>query len=132
MNEALQSLVRDLFDAGIETRQRAVLALLYDRALTSGVGESWTRFYRALFSALRQLSLKASAPTGKSQFAIESLLSILEDDLGSMLFGAEATQRLRASLERSLYFPLPVRTGVVQLNQLPFDSAQILSWKSSI
>lgn len=112
MNDAVTRLAGDLFDAGIEPRRRAVLTLLYDRALHARSPESWRRFYRALFSALRRLSHEASAPTWRSHFALRSLLRILEDDLGSVLFSAGATSRLRASLDSPLYFQPPILGAV--------------------
>jgi hypothetical protein len=99
MNDAVTHLAGDLFDAGIEPRRRSVLMLLYDRALNARSPESWRRFYQALFSALRRLANRSSAPTWRSYFALRSLLRILEDDLGSVLFSARAAARLRASLD---------------------------------
>jgi hypothetical protein len=96
MNDAVWRFARDCTDAGMGARQRAVLALIYDRALAAGSAASWTRLYRALFSALRLLA--RSAPAGQLAPAIESLLRILEDDLGVKLFGLLALRRLRGSL----------------------------------
>jgi hypothetical protein len=104
MNDEVTRLAGDLFDAGIEPRRRVVLTLLYDRALNARSPESWRRFYRALFTALRRLSHQGSAPTWRSHFALRSLLRIIEDDLGSVLFGSGATNRLRASLVRFANF----------------------------
>jgi len=115
MNDAVTRFARDLLDAGIGTREREVLALLYGRALTAGSPMAWTRFYRALFSALRLRALTSSTPTWQSRFAVESLLRILEDDLGSALFGREATDRLRAALHRPLEMWRPTTAGVLQL-----------------
>ncbi|MBV8066631.1 MAG: hypothetical protein JO113_01540 [Candidatus Eremiobacteraeota bacterium] len=114
MNDAVTRFAGDLFDAGIETRRRAVLTLLYDRALNARSPESWRRFYHALFSALRRFSHQASAPTWRSHFALRSLLRILEDDLGSVLFGTGAASRLRASIDVPLYFRPPERPEMTE------------------
>jgi len=94
MNDAVWRFARDLSDAGMSARQRAVLALLYERALTSGSAASWERLYRALFSALRRLAHEPSAFTRQSLAAVDSLLRIVQDDLGSRLFGATALSQL--------------------------------------
>ena len=82
MNDTVWRFARDLSDAGVGMRQRGVLALFYDRALSAQSGAAWARLYRTLFSALRLLSLESHAPTVHTPAAIESLLRILEDDLG--------------------------------------------------
>jgi hypothetical protein len=96
VNDAVWRFARDLADAGMSAGQRAVLALIYDRALTAGSAASWTRLYRVLFSALRLLA--RSAPAGPFTPALESVLRIVEDDFGLKLFGPLALRRLRASL----------------------------------
>lgn len=96
MSQAVWRFARDLADAGINAGQRAVLALIYDRALTARSAAAWTRLYRALFSALRLLA--HSTPATRFAPAIESLLHIVEDDFGVELFGPLALHRLRASL----------------------------------
>lgn len=95
MNDAVWRFARDLADAGMNAGQRGVLALIYDRALAARSAASWTRLYRALFSALRLLA--RSTPAGSFAPAVESLLHIVEDDLGLRLFGPLALYRLRAS-----------------------------------
>jgi hypothetical protein len=102
VSDAVWRFVRDLSVAGMGTRQRAALALIYERALTVGSAASWQRFYRALFSALRLLSHDRAALAPQASDAVESLLRIVEDDFGSRLFGAQALSRLRASLNSSL------------------------------
>jgi hypothetical protein len=98
MNGAVHRFVDDLLYAGIGTRQRAVLTLLYDRTLKAGSAASWIRLYRAIFSALQLLSHKPFAPTLRSCEARASLLRIVEDDLGLEIFGGAAVRRLRTSL----------------------------------
>ncbi|MBV8498381.1 MAG: hypothetical protein JO003_03910 [Candidatus Eremiobacteraeota bacterium] len=113
--DAVARFARDLFEAGVGRRERAVLALRYDRALTEGSRVAWTRFYRALFSALSLLARKHRAPTWQSRFAIGSLLRILEDDLGSALYDREFTDGLRTALQPPLYLRPRATAGVVQL-----------------
>jgi hypothetical protein len=99
MNDPIQRFDHDLFEAGVVMRQRAVLMLLYDHALSAGSPASWARLYRTLFSALRLLAGKRLDAVAGSRIAIDSLLRILEDDFGAALFGPEATRSLRWSLE---------------------------------
>lgn len=100
MNDAISHFSTELLDAGITTRRRALLVLLYHRALTAPSPASWARLYRTLFSALHLLAQETPAPTWRSHAAVEALLRVVEDDLGSLLFGTEALIRLRASLAR--------------------------------
>jgi hypothetical protein len=113
MNETIQRFGRDLLEAGVVLRQRAVLMLLYDRALSAGSPASWARLYRTLFSALRLLTEKRPDAVKGSRRAIDSLLRILEDDFGAALFGPEATLRLRWSLEWALPRERSTIAGVV-------------------
>jgi hypothetical protein len=99
MNGAVARFAADLLDAGVATRERAVLALLYDRALLTGSATAWTRFYRALFTALRPLAHEPPASVSTAT-AIESLLRIVEDDLGARLFDADELRRLRGRLPK--------------------------------
>ena len=112
MNDPVWRLSADLFHAGICLRRRAVLALLYDRALIDNSAASWMRLYRAIFSALLTLSLNSPVPAARSSAAVESLLRILEDDLGLQLFGADAVWRLRARISLNRFPVLtPLRIG---------------------
>lgn len=103
MNDAVWRFARDLSDAGVGVRRRAVLALLYERALTAQSDAAWARLYRTLFYALRLISPALPVPAVRSPAAVESLLRVVEDDLGSTLFGARALNRLRASLGNYAY-----------------------------
>jgi hypothetical protein len=100
VNDPIQRFDHELLEAGVVVRQRAVLMLLYEHALSAGSPASWARLYRTLFSALRLLAEKRPDPVKGSRLAIDSLLRILEDDFGAALFGPEATRSLRWSLER--------------------------------
>jgi hypothetical protein len=111
MNDPVWRLSADLLRAGICLRRRAVLALLYDRALTENSATSWTRLYRAIFSALLTLSRDSTGPAWRSSASVELLLRIVEDDLGSQLFGAQATRRLRARLSLNR-FPAQTRLRI--------------------
>jgi hypothetical protein len=96
MNEAIAHFENDLSQAGIGARAIATLASLYRDALLEASGRAWSRLYRATFSTLRALARRP--PSRQSHAAIESLLRLLEDDLGMALFGAPAVRRLRVSL----------------------------------
>ncbi len=96
MNEAIAHFENDLSQAGMDARAIATLTSLYRDALLEASGRAWSRLYRATFSTLRALARRPSRR--QSHAAIESLLRLLEDDLGMALFGASAVRRLRGSL----------------------------------
>lgn len=97
MNEAIAHFEDDLSHAGVGARGIATLVSLYRDALRDASERAWSRLYRAMFSSLRELARRPSARI-QSRAALESLLRLLEDDLGLALFGAPAVRRLRASL----------------------------------
>lgn len=97
MNEAIAHFEDDLSLAGVGARGIATLVSLYRDALLDASDRAWSRLYRAMFSSLRALARRPSARI-QSRAALESLLRLLEDDLGLALFGAPAVSRLRASL----------------------------------
>lgn len=94
MNGATERFAQDLYDAGIAPHDIRRVARLYDRALTRAAKVDWERLYRATFFALRRTG--SAAP--RSRHAVESLLRLLEDDLGAALLEAEAVSRLRLHL----------------------------------
>jgi hypothetical protein len=98
MNEAVAHFEDDLLQAGIGARAIATLACLYRDALLDASDRAWSRLYRATFSTLRALARRPPSRLQRSRMAIESLLRLLEDDLGTALFGAPAVSRLRVSL----------------------------------
>jgi hypothetical protein len=98
MNEAIAHFENDLSQAGIGTRAIVTLGSLYRDALLDASGRAWSRLYRATFSTLRALARRPPSGIRQSRRAIESLLRLLEDDLGMALFGAAAVSRLRVSL----------------------------------
>jgi hypothetical protein len=98
MNEVIAHFESDLSQAGVGARAVATLASLYRDALLDASDRAWTRLYRATFSTLRALARRPPGRIRQSHRAIESLLRLLEDDLGTALFGAPAVGRLRVSL----------------------------------
>jgi hypothetical protein len=102
LNEAVRHLCEDLFESGIDNDRIAEITALYAEALKRRTREVWTAFYDAMFRALRAL---AAGPQGFSQReARESLLRIVEDDLGRTLFGdavAELRDQLNLCFERT-------------------------------
>jgi hypothetical protein len=99
MNEAIAHFEDDLAQAGIGAHAIATLASLYRDALLDGSDRGWSRLYRATFSTLRALARRPPRRIQQSRISIESLLRLLEDDLGTALFGAPALSRLRVSLK---------------------------------
>jgi len=92
VNDATERLTQDLRDAGIAPDEVRRVTRLYDRALSRAATVDWERLYRATFFALRRTD--ATAP--HSRGAVESLIRLLEDDLGAALFGTEAVAVLRS------------------------------------
>jgi hypothetical protein len=76
---------RDLRDAGASESDISDLSRLYDRALTNPSDSSWEQFYRATF-AVACRTLGQAVP--RSMEAVASIVRLLEDDLGTALFGA--------------------------------------------
>jgi len=95
MNEAVQRLRDDLVGSGIDEERIAEIAILYANALTRRTREVWNDFYRAVFHALQALA--AGSRECLRPDARESLLRILDDDLGHALFG-DAASELRERL----------------------------------
>jgi hypothetical protein len=95
MNEAVRHLRDDLVWSGVDKDRTDEVSLLYANALTRGSREVWHEFYRAVLHALEALATRPEA-RGRVE-ARESLLRIIEDDLGSTLFG-DAAARLRERL----------------------------------
>jgi plasmid stabilization system protein ParE len=102
LNEAVRHLCEDLFGSGIDNERIAGITALYADALKRQAPEVWMAFYDAMFQALRAL---AARPQEFSQReARESLLRIIEDDLGSALYGnavVELRDQLNLRYERS-------------------------------
>jgi hypothetical protein len=88
----------DLRNAGAGSFETARVSELYDRALHERSERQWRRFYRATFFALHRLAREGRAHSAR---AAEPLLRLLEDDLGSTLFGTEAVAQLRSILTKN-------------------------------
>jgi hypothetical protein len=85
VNDAVLSFARDLRDAGASESDISDLSRLYDRALTNPSDSGWEQFYRATF-AVASRTLGQAVP--QSREAVASIARLLEDDLGTALFGA--------------------------------------------
>jgi hypothetical protein len=96
MNDVVQRLCDDLVESGIPSQSIARVAGLYQVALAERWVEDWDAFYRAVFTALEELPVQTQSP--RSERALDSLLRIIEDDHGLMLFGEDASKRLRHEL----------------------------------
>jgi hypothetical protein len=90
---AIGRFAADLRAAGVPPEECERIARLYELALTRA--HAWKRLYRATFAALRR---SASRETLRAPEAVDSLLLLLEDDLGQQLFGLPAVGRLRTQL----------------------------------
>ena len=95
LNEAVRHLCEDLFGSGIDDQQIADITALYADALKRQTRDVWMAFYDAMFQALRALAARHQGFSQRE--ARESLLRIVEDDLGRTLFG-NAVQELRDQL----------------------------------
>ena len=90
MNGALESMYADLLAAGVTIDEAWQARGLYARAVQRQDEASWITFYRAVFAALNRTgAATALAPSA----ARASLLRLLEDDLGSMLFSPVPQER---------------------------------------
>lgn len=99
MNDILEHFAGDLRASGVDEIGVVRTTQLYGRALVTGSDFAWRRFYRATFVALRR-SAERALP--RSSLAVESLLRLLEDDLGRTLFDAGAIAQLNVRLCRLL------------------------------
>jgi hypothetical protein len=88
----VQALRTDLHGSGVFDDACEQACTAYARALADRSSEHWEIFYRTLYNVLRSAEAPASVP------AATSLLSILEDDLGTQLFTAAQLHALRAEL----------------------------------
>jgi hypothetical protein len=95
----VQALRTDLIQSGIVPADEQELCMAYQLALRDASQCRWEQFYRALFAALKDL---AGTSRVRRRSAVESLLLIVEDDLGLRLFGEPALAQIRRrALERS-------------------------------
>ena len=95
----VQALRIDLIQSGIAPADERELCLAYQAALRDGSDFLWEQFYRTLFAALSDL---LGTSRIRRRPGLESLLLIVEDDLGLRLFGAPALAQMRQRvLERS-------------------------------
>lgn len=96
--DALERFNDELIACGVTGEAVRMLCRRYGRALRTASARDWEGLYRDLFGALGVLSERGgSAAAGGA--ALESVMRILEDDLGHHLFGANALAALRARLD---------------------------------
>jgi hypothetical protein len=93
VNDAVMSFARDLRDPGASESDISDLSRLYDRALTNPSDSGWEQFYRATF-AVACRTLGQAVP--QSREAVASIVRLLEDDLGTALFGRDLAIRRRS------------------------------------
>jgi hypothetical protein len=89
-------LERDLLDCGIPYGQVQPLAIRYVRALETNSHLDWIELYVGVFATLRR-SLNYTRSADPS--ALERILQLINDDLGSELFSPEARAELAPSQE---------------------------------
>jgi hypothetical protein len=90
VNDAVMNFARDLRDAGASESDIRELVCLYDRALTNPSESAWEQFYRATFAVARR-TLGQAVPQLRE--AVASIVRLLEDDLGTALFGGRIAGR---------------------------------------
>lgn len=95
MNDLIEHFAGDLRACGVDEIGIVRTTELYDRALVTGSDFAWRRFYRATFVALKR---GAQRVFPRSLAAVESLLRLLDDDLGRTLFDARTIEQLGARL----------------------------------
>jgi hypothetical protein len=88
-NEAVLRLCDDLVESGIDYAHIAEITVIYADALKRRTSDLWKAFYDAVFQALWALVDRPHVLSQRE--ARESLLRILEDDLGCTLFGNGAS-----------------------------------------
>lgn len=87
-------LERDLLDCGVPSSEVATLAIRYARALETNSHIDWIELYVGIFATLRR-SLHHTHPAKGP--ALERILLLINDDLGSELFSEDARQELADS-----------------------------------
>lgn len=97
MKDVIERFAGDLRASGVEEDDVVRTTQLYDLALVNGSDLAWRRFYRATFFALNR---GAERVLLRSPDAIASLLGLLGDDLGEVLFDAGVLARLGGRLCR--------------------------------
>lgn len=94
----VRRLESDLRACGMPRLSRAPVCDRYARALETGNHGAWEHFYRELFCAMNEVAARSSAPPDCE--ALNSVMLILEDDLGCKLFDARRLGELRSALRR--------------------------------
>lgn len=87
----LESLEWDLIGCGVPASEAAALADRYSRALETGSHADWIELYVGIFATVRRCLDNGSPP---SRPALERVLLLLNDDLGTQLFDDDARAEL--------------------------------------
>lgn len=97
-NEAVLHLRSDLVESGMRAYDVAVVERSYERALRAPSEQAWQRFYEEVLAALLHLSGKRRRLDKRTRRATESLLRLIDDDLGSALVDPAVAVQLRRTL----------------------------------
>ena len=95
---AVERLESDLTACGMPKELSGLVCNRYARALETGAPAEWERFYQRLFFAMSDLG--AHPGFSGSREAFETVMRILEDDLGWELFGELRLGKLRSARAR--------------------------------
>jgi hypothetical protein len=81
----------DLIGCGVSASEATALADRYARALETGSHADWIELYVGIFATVRR-SLDNGAPPSRA--ALERVLLLINDDLGTQLFDVDARKEL--------------------------------------
>ena len=95
----LESLQWDLIGCGVPAPEATALADRYARALETGSHADWIELYVGIFATVRRCLDNGGPP---SRPALERVLLLINDDLGTQLFDDEA--RAELALPRAIRF----------------------------
>lgn len=95
---AVQRFESDLAACGMPRELSGLVCNRYARALETGAPAEWERFYQRLFFAMSELATQPEC--SGNCMAFETVMRILEDDLGWELFGERRLGRLRSAFAR--------------------------------
>jgi hypothetical protein len=94
----VESLERDVADCGVPLADARALRFRYERALLSGSCADWIELYVGLFvTLLRAAHCTRVADAG----AATRMLLLVNDDLGTQLFDADARSQVAMELTRA-------------------------------
>jgi hypothetical protein len=106
---AIEALEQDLRDCGVESQQTRAIGARYARALGSGAFVDWIELYVGVFATLSRGAHKARPSKAE---AVERVLLLVNDDLGSQLFDAGARTQLACALRSASTYPYAYASAV--------------------